>query len=265
MNGAGDAGAEVVGGPGTADAEPGGESGEASGRAAPGKVHRLRAPRTVAATLVATVVLVAAGALLYDVIAVRAGQPARRWRTQIADELATRHLDDVWVLVGAGVATLLGGWLLWLAIAPGLGRWLVLRPYGGTAAAVDRAGIGHLLTDRAAGLAGIDHLRIRVGRRRVRVSLTGAADPASVQRQLREELDRVGLARPLRLDVRTADRRGAGGGTGTAEGPEDGERPEDSERAENGKGPEDGERGENGKGPEQGDGTGTGPGTGVAG
>ncbi|MFD8786933.1 DUF6286 domain-containing protein [Kitasatospora sp. NPDC059599] len=255
MSGAGDAGAEVVGGPGTADAEPGGESGEASGRAAPGKVHRLRAPRTVAATLVATVVLVAAGALLYDVIAVRAGQPARRWRTQIADELATRHLDDVWVLVGAGVATLLGGCLLWLAIAPGLGRWLVLRPYGGTAAAVDRAGIGHLLTDRAAGLAGIDHLRIRVGRRRVRVSLTGAADPASVQRQLREELDRVGLARPLRLDVRTAGRRGAGAGTGTgtADGPEDGELTED------------GERPENGKGPEQEDGTGTGPGTGVAG
>ncbi|MFJ8625383.1 DUF6286 domain-containing protein [Kitasatospora sp. NPDC093550] len=155
----------------------------------------------------ATVVLVVAGALLYDVVAVRAGRPARRWRAQIADELATRHLDDPWVLVGAGVATLLGGWLLWLAIAPGLRRWLVLRSYGGTAAAIDRGGIGHLLVDRAAGLAGIDHLRIRVGRRRVRVSLVGPADPVSVQRQLREELERVGLARPLRLDVRTAGRR----------------------------------------------------------
>ncbi|MEV7773144.1 DUF6286 domain-containing protein [Kitasatospora sp. NPDC086791] len=203
------------------------------------RVHRLRAPRTAAATLVSTVVLVASGALLYDVIAVRAGYQARRWRTQIADELATRHLDDQWVLVGAGAATLLGGWLLWLAIAPGLGRWLVLRPYGGTAAAVDRAGIGHLLTDRAAGLAGIDQLRIRVGRRRVRVSLIGPADPASVQRQLREELDRVGLARPLRLDVRTPGRRRAAESTEAGESPEQ-EATEQGDGPVSGPGPESG-------------------------
>ncbi|MFE4354829.1 DUF6286 domain-containing protein [Kitasatospora sp. NPDC001119] len=180
--------------------------------ARPEKVRRLRAPRTAAAALVATAVLVVAGALLYDVVAVRVGQPARRWRAQIADELATRHLDDLAVLVGAGAATALGGWLLWLAVAPGLRRWLVLRPYGGTTAAVDRAGVGHLLADRAAGLDGIDRLRIRVGRRRVRISLEGVADPALVQRQLRDELERVGLGRPLRLDVRTG--RGAGGVVG---------------------------------------------------
>ncbi|WP_188300458.1 DUF6286 domain-containing protein [Streptomyces sp. CBMA156] len=164
----------------------------------------------------ATAVLVVSGALLYDVVAVRVGQPARRWRAQIADELATRHLDDLWVLVGAGAATLLGGWLLWLAVAPGLRRWLVLRPYGGTTAAIDRAGVGHLLTDRAAGLDGIDRLRIRVGRRRIRISLAGAAEPALVQRQLRDELGRVGLGRPMRLDVRAA--RGTAGVVGEDEG-----------------------------------------------
>ncbi|MEU6966343.1 DUF6286 domain-containing protein [Kitasatospora aureofaciens] len=185
------------------------------------KAPRLRAGRAATAAMVATVVLVVAGALLYDVVAVRAGQPARRWRAQVADELATRHLDDVWVLLGAGVSVLLGGWLLWLAIAPGLRRWLVLRPYGGTDAAIERAGIGHLLTDRAAGLRGIDHLRIRVGRRRVRVSVSGPVDPAVVQRQLREELARVGLARPLRLDVRSW--RGAAGGVadGAPDPPDD--------------------------------------------
>ncbi|MBD0694452.1 DUF6286 domain-containing protein [Streptomyces sp. CBMA123] len=169
----------------------------------PPKVPRLWAGRGAAAALVATVVLVVAGALLYDAVAVRAGQPARRWRAQIADELATRHLDDLWVLVGAGASALAGMWLLWLAFAPGLRRWLVLRPYGGTGAAIERAGIGHLLADRAAGLEGVDQLRIRVGRRRVRVSVSGPVDPAGVQRQLREELARVGLARPLRLDVRS--------------------------------------------------------------
>ena len=185
------------------------------------KAPRLWAGRAATAAMVATVVLVAAGALLYDVVAVRAGQPARRWRAQFADELATRHLDDVWVLLGAGVPVLLGGWLLWLAITPGLRRWLVLRPYGGTDAAIERAGIGHLLTDRAAGLRGIDHLRIRVGRRRVRVSVSGPVDPAVVQRQLREELGRVGLARPLRLDVRSW--RGAAGGVadGAPDQPDD--------------------------------------------
>ncbi|MER7671174.1 DUF6286 domain-containing protein [Kitasatospora sp. NPDC096128] len=164
---------------------------------------RLRSGRAAVAALVATGVLVVAGALLYDAVAVRAGQPARRWRAQIADELATRHLDDLWVLVGAGVSALVGGWLLWLAFTPGLRRWLVLRPYGGTAAAIDRAGVGHLLADRAAGLAGIEHLRIKVGRRRLRVSVSGPVDPAGVQRQLREELARVGLAQPPRLDVRS--------------------------------------------------------------
>ncbi|MFJ9609373.1 DUF6286 domain-containing protein [Kitasatospora sp. NPDC101176] len=191
----------VVEGPPAAPPDgPGGPEDEA---AAP-RVRRPRAPRTTAAVIVATVVLVVAGALLYDVIAVRAGLPARRWRARIADELATRHLDDPWVLVGAGVAVLLGGTLLWLALAPGLGRWLPLRPHGGTGATIDRAGIGHLLADRAAGLPGVDHLKIRLSRRRIRVTLTGTADPALVERQLRDELARVTLARPPQLDVRSA-------------------------------------------------------------
>ncbi|WP_316526974.1 DUF6286 domain-containing protein [Kitasatospora brasiliensis] len=191
---------------------------EAASDPRPRKARRLRASRTAAAAVVATGVLVVAGALLYDVVAVRVGQPARRWRAQIADELAARHLDDLAVLVGAGAVTVLGGWLLWLAVAPGSRRWLALRPYGGTTAAIDRAGVGHLLADRAAGLDGIDRLRIRVGRRRVRVSLEGVADPALVQRQLRDELARVGLGRPPRLDVRTARgaARGAGPGAGAA-------------------------------------------------
>ncbi|MFG3053913.1 DUF6286 domain-containing protein [Kitasatospora sp. NPDC048239] len=185
------------------------------------KVPRLRAPRTVAAAVVATVALVIATALLYDVIAVRTGHPARRWRADAADELATRHLDDLGVLLGAGAATLLGGWLLWLALAPGLRRWLPLRPHGDTAAAIDRGGVATLLVDRAASLPGVDRTAVRINRRRVKVTLTGPADPASVQRRLREELARVTLARPLTLEVRTARRR-AGRRAAAAGGPETG-------------------------------------------
>ncbi|MFE2105803.1 DUF6286 domain-containing protein [Kitasatospora sp. NPDC059463] len=173
-----------------------------------GKVRRPRAPRTVAAAVVATVLLVVAGGLLYDVIAVRTGHRARPWRAELADELATRHLDDPAVLAGAGAGVLLGALLLGLALAPGLRRWLPLRPHGATAAAVDRSGVAALLADRAAVLPGVEHLRVRVGRRRVRIALAGPADPASVQRRLREELAAVALARPPRLDVRTAGRRG---------------------------------------------------------
>ncbi|MFJ3790904.1 DUF6286 domain-containing protein [Kitasatospora sp. NPDC090091] len=177
----------------------------------PVRVPRLRAPRTAAAAVVATAVLVLGVALLYDAIAVRTGHPARRWRAETADELATRHLDDTWVLLGAGVAVLLGGWLLWLAFAPGLRRWLPLRPRGDTTAAIDKAGVRILLLDRGAGLPGVDHLTVQVGRRRAKATLVGPADPASVQRQLREELARVTLANPLRLDVRTGGHRGHGG------------------------------------------------------
>ncbi|MGW2251230.1 DUF6286 domain-containing protein [Kitasatospora sp. NPDC001660] len=183
-------------------------------------VRRPRASRTPEAASVAAVVLVIAGALLYDVVSVRTGHSVRRWRADIADELATRHLDDLRVLVGAGVATALGGLLLWLAFAPGLRRWLVLRPHGGTGAVINRSGIGHLLADRAAGLPGVEGVRIRIGRRRVRVHLVGATDPAAVQRQLRDELARVTLARPLQLDVRTVPRAGetAAGNVGGAGG-----------------------------------------------
>ncbi|MEV7024615.1 DUF6286 domain-containing protein [Kitasatospora sp. NPDC093558] len=174
------------------------------------KVRRPRAARTPEAALVAAGVLVVAGALLYDVVSVRTGHSVRRWRAEIADELATRHLDDLWVLVGAGVATGLGGLLLWLAFAPGLRRWLALRPHGGTSAVINRSGIGHLLTDRAAGLPGVERVRVQIGRRRVRVHLYGPSDPAALQRQLRDELARVTLARPLRLDVRTVPKAGAG-------------------------------------------------------
>ncbi|MFD9064097.1 DUF6286 domain-containing protein [Kitasatospora purpeofusca] len=199
---------------------PAGDAPEEPAAGAAPKVPRLRAPRTTAAVVVATVLLVLAVALLYDVLAVRAGQPARQWRTDLADELAARHVDDLAVLLGAGAVTLLGGWLLWLALAPGLGRWLPLRPHGDTAAAIDRSGVAALLADRAAGLPGVEHLKVRVNRRRVRIALVGPADPASVQRQLRAELAAVTLAGPLRLDVRTAGRgRRAGAAPVTEEEP----------------------------------------------
>lgn len=169
-----------------------------------------RAPRSVRATpaaLVALLVLVAAGALLYDVSAVRAGRRAGAWRRRIAEELATRHLDSFWVLGAAALAAVLGGWLCWLALAPGRGGWLALRQEPG--AVIDRAGVAALLELRALDLTMVAAARVRVNRRRVKVTIHGSADLAEARAVLTQELDRIGLvARPeLKLRGRPAKHR----------------------------------------------------------
>ena len=65
---------------------------------------RFWSARRVPAGILALLVLAGAGLLLYDVAAVRADRPAMHWRRSLARELAERPLDDIWVLVGAGVA-----------------------------------------------------------------------------------------------------------------------------------------------------------------
>ncbi|GHH58659.1 hypothetical protein GCM10018781_00420 [Kitasatospora indigofera] len=181
----------------------------APGAARAVRVRREKSPRTAATAVVVVAALAVCGPLLYDVIAVRAGRRAAYWRTELADQLATRHLDDLWVLLGAGAAVLLGGWLLWLAFAPGLRRWLSLLPAATTDAMIDRAGVGALLVARADEVPGVDRTTVKINRRRARVMIEGPADPAAVQRDLVAELDRITLARPLRLEVLTS-RIGAG-------------------------------------------------------
>ncbi|MFF1870817.1 DUF6286 domain-containing protein [Streptomyces sp. CB03911] len=195
--------------------EPGPPAGDGTGRrtaagaARPVRVRREKSPRTAPTAVVVVAALAVCGPLLYDVIAVRAGRRAAYWRTELADQLATRHLDDLWVLLGAGAAVLLGGWLLWLAFAPGLRRWLSLLPATTTDAMIDRAGVGALLVARADEVPGVERTTVKINRRRVRVTIEGPADPAAVQRDLVAELDRITLARPLRLEVLTS-RIGAG-------------------------------------------------------
>ncbi|GAA2819245.1 hypothetical protein GCM10010441_49570 [Kitasatospora paracochleata] len=182
-----------------------GDRAAAAGRGAPGP--KLRSRRTAATCVVVTAVVIAAGALLYDVIAVRTGHPAREWRSRLAHQLATRHLDDIWVLTAAGVAVLLGALLCTLAFAPGLRRWLALEPAG---AAIHRGGVAALIAERAAELPDVHGAKVKVTRRATRVTVTGAHDPAAVERALRAELARIPLAAPHRLDVRTRTVRSHG-------------------------------------------------------
>ncbi|MEV4558880.1 DUF6286 domain-containing protein [Kitasatospora sp. NPDC049285] len=160
----------------------------------------LRAERGVATAVVVAVVVVAAGALLYDVIAVRAGGHARPWRQDLADQLATRHLDDPWVLGFAAGAVTLGVLLLWLAFARGLRGWLALEPRG---TAIHRSAVTALIDRRVRERADVYSWQVRAGRRRTRVTVAGTTDPAGVEQELRAELARIPFAVPYRLDVRT--------------------------------------------------------------
>ncbi|WP_405011077.1 DUF6286 domain-containing protein [Kitasatospora sp. NBC_01539] len=167
--------------------------------APPGPPRRPRAARTVATATVVTCLLVLAGALLYDAVAVRTGHTGSQWRTDVTRDLADRRVDDPWALGVAGGAVVLGVLLWVLAFAPGLRGWLPLRRPG---AAVHRAGIEALIAARAAELPGVERCTVKAGRRKARATVTGIAEPAFVQRELREELARVHLAGPYRLDVR---------------------------------------------------------------
>ncbi|MFJ4584978.1 DUF6286 domain-containing protein [Streptomyces echinatus] len=185
----------------------------------PRRGHRTRrkwSARRVTAALVAAVILVAAVAALADVIAVRAGRPAAAWRRHLADELATRPVDDVWMLTGSAVAAAVGVWLMVLALTPGQRRWLPLRSPADcprVRAFLDRDGAAVLLRDAAMRVPGVGSARVLVGRHRIQARAdVRFRDPRQVKDDLAavlaEECDRLALARPPRVVVRLRRRTG---------------------------------------------------------
>ncbi|MQS07136.1 DUF6286 domain-containing protein [Streptomyces alkaliphilus] len=179
------------------------------------RAHRFRSARRVPAALTALVLLAICGALLYDVVAVRSGRSAAEWRVRLADELATRPVDDPVILTGAAVAVLLGLWLLLLALTPGLRGLLPLRGEDpDLRVGIERSAVAHVVRDRAVRVAGVRSARVSVGRRRVRVTAeTHFRDPEEVRAELRsaleESLDEIAFARPPALALRV---RGSSGG-----------------------------------------------------
>ncbi|GAA3143498.1 DUF6286 domain-containing protein [Streptomyces rameus] len=186
----------------------------AGGRDRGSRTRRPWSQRRVPAGLVASVILVAAVAALVDVIAVRAGRPAAAWRRRLADELATRSVDDVWMLTGAAVAAAVGLWLILLALTPGLRRWLPLRCPADRPrlrASLDRDGAAAVLRDAAMRVPGVGAARVRLRRHRVTAHAdVRFRDPRQVRDDLtavlHEERDRLALAHPPRIAVRVRRR-----------------------------------------------------------
>ncbi|MFI0264489.1 DUF6286 domain-containing protein [Streptomyces sp. NPDC017056] len=173
-----------------------------------GRARRFWAARRVPSVLVALVLLGAAGLLLYDVAAVRADHPAMAWRKRLAAELAARHLDDVWVLVGAAVAVVLGIWLVLLAVTPGLRAVLPMRrTTPGVRGGLDRAAAALVLRDRAMEVPGVQAVRVAVGRRRAKARAVSHFRElyevrGDLETALGDGLRQLGLARRLALSVR---------------------------------------------------------------
>ncbi|MFE7173516.1 DUF6286 domain-containing protein [Streptomyces sp. NPDC057616] len=169
---------------------------------------RFWSARRVPAAVVAVLVLAVAGVFLYDIAAVRANRPAMAWRRELARQLAERPLDDIWVLVGAGVAAALGLWLIVLALTPGLRDVLPMRrPQPDVRAGLHRDAAALVLRDRAMEVAGVQSVRVRMRRRRADVFALAHFRElddvrADLDATLGEAVSGMGLARPPALTVR---------------------------------------------------------------
>jgi hypothetical protein len=198
----------------SADGTPGADAGSTASVGASGRsARRFWSARLLPAALVALLSVAATGLFLYDVVSVRAGGPAMDWRRRLAEELATRPLDDTWVIVGAAVAMALGLWLFLLAVTPGLRRLLPMRQPTGipgaeeVRAGLDRRAAALVLRDRAVQVPGVQSARVAVGRRKVKARAEAHFRDleevrADLDATLGEAVTSLGLARQPALTVR---------------------------------------------------------------
>ncbi|MFF0088375.1 DUF6286 domain-containing protein [Streptomyces canus] len=175
-----------------------------------GGERRFWSARRVPAGIVALLLLLVAGFFLYDIAAVRADRPAMHWRRELARQLAERPLDDIWVLIGAGVAAALGLWLIVLAATPGLRGVLPMsRTHPDVRAGLHRDAAAMVLRDRAMEVAGVQSARVRVRRKKADVRAVSHFRElddvrADLDVTLTEAITALGLARPPALSVHVA-------------------------------------------------------------
>nr|WP_107907287.1 DUF6286 domain-containing protein [Streptomyces chartreusis] len=181
-----------------------------------GHERRFWSARRIPAAITALVLLFLAGVFLYDIASVRAERPPMRWRRELAHQLAERPLDDIWVLVGAGVAAALGLWLLVLAATPGLRRVLPMRrTHADVRAGLHRDLAALVLRDRAMEISGVQSVRVRMRRAKADVRAVSHFRDlddvrADLDATLADAIRGLGLSRPpsLSVHVRRLGRKG---------------------------------------------------------
>lgn len=180
------------------------------------RAGRFWSARRLPAGLVAFAVLAAAALFLYDITSVRLNRPGMGWRRTLADELATRPLDDPWLLAGASLAALAGVLLLVLTATPGLRGLLPMRrDVAHVRAGLERGAAELVLRDRAMEVSGVQSVRVNVGRRRVRARARAHFRDLDVVRAdlddaLEDGIRKLGLARQpgLSVHVRRPSKKG---------------------------------------------------------
>ncbi|MFI0820000.1 DUF6286 domain-containing protein [Streptomyces sp. NPDC021098] len=175
--------------------------------------RRFWSARRVPAGLTALVLLGALGLLLYDIASQRTGHPVMEWRRWLADQLATRPLGDGWIVGIAAALVVLGGWMVALAVTPGLRSLLPMRDdehadeNADLRAGIDRTAAGLVLRDRAMAVPGVRAVRVDVGRRRIRARAQAHFRDldevrADLLTALGDGIRQLGLARRPGLSVR---------------------------------------------------------------
>ncbi|MFF1925629.1 DUF6286 domain-containing Asp23/Gls24 family envelope stress response protein [Streptomyces sp. NPDC058221] len=172
------------------------------------RARRFRSSRRVPVAVLLLAAVVGCGAVGLDVVRVHVrDRQAAAWRTGAVDWLSRHGPGDVPVVLGGAAVALLGVWLVVLAVAPGQRRLLTLAaPASYPDAAVDRSAVLALMHGAVTGVAGTGRVRVRVGRRRVRVRAGLAfGEVAAVRREVdaaaRRALTGCLLGRTPRLRV----------------------------------------------------------------
>ncbi|MFH0244949.1 DUF6286 domain-containing protein [Streptomyces sp. HK10] len=195
--------------PSGADRRP--DDGGGGGGGGGGSTRRFWSARRVPAAIVSLVLAVAAAVLLYEAVAASIDKSPSAWRREITADLATRPLDNPWVIAGAALAVLLGLWLVVLAVTPGVRGLLPMR--GGSSdgvrvrAGLERSAAEAVLHDRLLDVPGVQSVRVDAGRHRVRVRARAHFRPldevrGDLDRTLDDGVRRLGLARGMRRSVR---------------------------------------------------------------
>ncbi|MGW8887456.1 DUF6286 domain-containing protein [Streptomyces sp. NPDC055749] len=188
----------------TAGDDPGGHgpsanSGDSHEGGKPLRARRPWSSRRLPAASVALAVATAAGVALAGI--------ARDGLTRPEPLRDVPLTDARWIAAGAAVA-LFGAVLVVLAVTPGLRRRLPMAPpEAHTRATIDRSAVGLLLRDAVMTVDGVSGVRVRAGRRRVRVRVLVGYGATDGVRRAAESSAAVaarglGLARMPRLSVK---------------------------------------------------------------
>lgn len=172
-----------------------------------------RPRRSVPATIVGLMLLVAAVVVAVSCIQLIAGSPPLVAFSTLAELGSDTTWNDARVLAAGGVLSLVGLVLLACGLLPGRPQVLALAPGDDhTAAGISRRSLVGDLTSHARRADGITDARVRVGARTVTVNArTPLRDRSGLPERVRElvadRLDDINLARPARLRVTvTSDR-----------------------------------------------------------